>query len=163
MKNEFVFLMFCLCFCFWVIVVDNVLIPDSEKLGQDTGLYSRYRVRKAIKDGDLDLMKDKILIYAHIKNREQFYYLDHSPYFEAMLNKLEPGTKIQLRYAKSFPKVWQRTLYDVRIDGVPVMRYSSFQLKEKQEFIWKFTGIIGGIFLLLSVLGFVARPRIKQK
>lgn len=163
MKKEFVFLMFCLCFCFWVIVVDNLMMPDLRNLNQDNGLYSRYKIRKAIKDGDLDLMKDKILIYAHVKDRERFYYIDHTPFFEATLNKLEPGTRIKLRYTKAFPKFWQKTLYDVQVGEVPVLRYSQATLDERQAFNWIFTGIIGGIFIVLSGLGLVVKPRKKNK
>lgn len=163
MKKEFVFLMFCLCFCFWAIVIDNLVVPDMQALNQETGLYSRYKIRKAIKDGDLDLMKDKILIYAHVKDREQFYYIDHTPYFEVTLRQLEPGTPMTLRFTKAFPKMWQKTLYDVQVNGLPVMRYSQTILEERQAFNWKFTGIVGGIFIILSALGFVARPRKKKK
>ena len=163
MKSEYVFLMFALCFAVWVIVVDNLIIPDADQLRIKRGQYSRYRVKEWKGDGKWDLVKDKILIYAHSNHSEKFYYIDHTPYFAASLNNLEPGQEITVHYAQAFPKIWQRTVYEVQSGGLPVLRYSGLQLKAKQEFIWKFTGIIGGIFALLLLLGTIAKPKNKRK
>ena len=37
--------------------------------------------------------------------------------------------------------------------------YSGGQLKQKQERIWRFSGIMGGIFLALTVVGWIGKPR----
>lgn len=161
MRNQYVFMMFALCLGVWAIVVDVLIIPPSDSLMTDTGQFSRYRVKEWKGDGKIDILKDKILVYAYIKGREQFYYIDGTGYFEAALKNIEPGARVELRYSKSFPKVWQRSLQEVRVDGMPVLRYSGAYLNEKQTFIWKFSGIMFGMFMLLSGLGLVNKPRRK--
>lgn len=163
MKKEFMFLMFALCFAVWVIVVDNVLIPVHDGLLQKRGLYSRYRIKEWKGDGKLDLVKDKIIIYAHSDHAEDFYYLEYKPHFVAALMNLQPGETITLKYSQGFPKVWQRTVYEVERGGLPVLRFSGFELKQKQAFVWKFTGIMGAAFLVLSLLGFLNKPKSKKR
>ena len=66
-----------------------------------------------------------------------------------------------MHYAQSFPKFWKKELYELRVDGVPAIRYSSAQLRLKQKEVYKISGIFGGIFLILSLLGAVTKPREK--
>jgi hypothetical protein len=160
-RREYIFLMFALCFGVWAIVVDVLIIPPTNSLLSDRGQFSRYRVKEWKGDGKIDILKDKILVYAYIKGNEKFYYIDRTGYFEAALKNIEQGATVELRYSKSFPKVWQRSLQEVRVDGVPVLRYSGAYLIEKQKFIWKFSGIMIGMFLLLSALGSINKPRRK--
>jgi hypothetical protein len=150
--------MFLLCFFVWAVVVDNVVLPSKEVLKQDVGEYTRYRVRKWSKGSKLDLIDDELMIYAVVKNREQLYYMDYKPHFEITLESLPPGTPLQLRYDNRFPKFWKRHLYDLRSSGVTVMGYSPAHLILKQREIWKFTGIMGGIYLILVVLGLISKP-----
>lgn len=163
MKKEFIFLMFALCFAVWVIVVDNLIIPDSANLMRKNALYSRYRIKEWKGDGKYDLIKDKIIIYGHSKNAEEFYYLEYKPHYEQALKGLAPGTPVSIRYSKGFPKVWQRTVYEIQSGDLPILRFSGAMLKERQAFNWKFSGIMGGAFLLLSLLGFLNKPKSKRR
>ncbi len=153
--------MFILCFFVWGVVVDNVVLPSDNQLKQDVGVYTRYRVKKWQKGSKLDIIQDELMIYAIVKNREQLYYMEHKSYFENTLKNLPEGTPVQLRYVRRFPKVWKRHLYDLREGGIPIISYSAAQLFQKQRQIWKFTGIMGGIFLILAALGRVAHPHPK--
>lgn len=161
MNKQYVIGMFALCFFVWAIVVDNVVLPPMNNLKQDAGVYSRYRVKKWNQSGKLDLLGDELLVYAVVKNREQLYYIDYKPNFEFTLQRMQEGTPVQMRYVNRFPKFWKRELYDVRVSGLSALHYAPTQLKEKQKDIWKFTGIMGGIFLFLMVIGLVAKPRRK--
>jgi len=151
--------MFIMCLFVWIVVVDNAVMPKTDQLRQDVGEYSRYRVRKWSKNGKLDLLKDQILVYAVVKNREQIYYMDHSLYFEAALKGMEAGTPIQLRYSRRAPKIWKRHCYDIRSYGSSMLRYSPGQLIQRQRQINKFSMIMGGVYLALVVLGIINRPR----
>jgi len=160
-KLQYVVGMFILCFFAWAVVVDNAVIPSNAHLRQDVGEYTRYRVKKWSQGGRFDLLRDELLVYAVVKNREQLYYMEHKPHFEHALKTMQPGTSVQLRYAKAFPKFWKRHLYELRIGGRSVLRYSAPQLAEMQRETWKFTGIMGGIFLFLALLGFIGKPRLR--
>jgi hypothetical protein len=159
MKKQYTFVVFLICFFVWAVVVDNAVIPKMDNLRQLTGSFTRYRVKELDKSGKLHLLKDELLIYARVKEREEFFYIERTPYFEATLKNLQPGDLLELRYSQAFPKVWKRSLYDVRVDGRSILRYSPQQLAEKQKFIWKFSGIIGGAFLLLAFIGMINKPR----
>lgn len=159
MKKEFVFLVFALCFAVWAVVVDNFVVPGRADLKTRRMQFSRCRVKEWRGDGKWDLVKDRIIIYGHADQAEEFFYLEHQPHFEQLLKNLEPGTAVRIGYAQSFPKVWQRTVYEVEVDGMPIVRYSGEQLKARQVFVWKFTGIICGVFVLFSALGFLNKPR----
>ncbi|MCF7817505.1 MAG: hypothetical protein K9M54_06465 [Kiritimatiellales bacterium] len=159
MKKQYMFGMFALCFCIWAVVVDQMVLPGENQLRQDVGAYSRYRVKHWSKNGKLDLLQDQLLVYVVVKNREQLYYMDSKPYFESSLKSLAKGTPVQVRYDVRFPKVWKKCVYEVRANGVPVVRYSAAQLFQKQREIWKFTEIMGGVFLLLAILGLINKPR----
>jgi len=151
--------MFLLCFFIWAVVVDNAVLPDMRSLKQDVGQYTRYRVRHWDKGGKFDILGDELLVYAIVKNREQLYYINYKPHFEQILRTLPEGTVLQLRYVNAFPKFWKRQLYDIRSNGVSFMSYSSANLILEQREIWKFTGIMGGVFLGLVVLGFINKPK----
>ena len=153
--------MFILCFFVWGVVVDNVLLPSEKQLRQDVGVYTRHRVKKWQKGGKLDIIQNELMIYAVVKNREQLYYMEHKTYFENSLKNLPEGTPVQLRYVRRFPKFWKRHIYDLREGGIPIIRYSAYQLEEKQKEIWKFTGIMAGVFLALAVVGWIGHPRQK--
>lgn len=153
--------MFVLCLFVWAVVVDNMIIPSENQLKQDVGTYTRYRIKKWEKGGKLDFISDELMIYAVVKNREQLYYMEHKSYFENTLKNLPAGTPVQLRYVRRFPKFWKRHIYDLRESGIPIIRYSAAVLHQKQREIWKFTGIMGGVFLILSAVGWVGRPRKK--
>ena len=79
--------------------------------------------------------------------------------FESSLKNLPEGTQVQVRYVNRFPKFWKRHMYDLRIAGISRMSYSQHQLSEKQIEIWKITGIMSGMYLILVVLGLVSKPR----
>jgi hypothetical protein len=162
MKKQYMVTVFLLCFLVWAVVIDNAVLPSLKSLKQDVGTYTRYRVKKWDKGGKLDLLKDELLVYAVVKNREQLYYMDYKPHFEQTLKSLAPGTPLQLRYANRFPKFWKRHLYDLRNSGIPVLGYSPGHMITKQKEIWKFTGIMAGAFLFLAVLGFVNKPSWKK-
>ncbi|MCK5676595.1 MAG: hypothetical protein KAH99_06225, partial [Verrucomicrobia bacterium] len=151
--KKYVLSIFILCFFVWGVVVDNVVLPSGNQLRQDVGSYTRYRVKKWQKGSKLDVIQDELMVYAIVKNREQLYYMEHKTYFENTLKSLPEGTPVQLRYVRRFPKLWKRHLYDLREGGIPIIRYSAYQLKEKQKEIWKFTGIMAGIFLALAGVG----------
>jgi len=153
--------MFILCLFVWAVVVDNVLLPSEKQLRQDVGTYTRYRVKKWQKGGKLDIIQDELMIYAIVKNREQLYYMEHKSYFENSLKNLPEGTPVQLRYVRRLPKFWKRHIYDLREGGIPIIRYSAAQLHQKQKEIWKFTGIMAGVFLALAVVGWIGHPRQK--
>lgn len=157
--KKYLLSMFILCFFVWGVVVDNVVIPSEDQLRQDVGSYTRYRVKKWDKGGKLDVIPNELLIYAIVKNREQLYYMEHKSYFENSLKNLPAGTPVQLRYVRRFPKFWKRHIYDLREGGIPIVRYSAAQLFQKQRGIWKFTGIMGGIFLALAAVGMIGQPR----
>lgn len=161
MKMQYTLVMFLLCFFVWAIVVDNAIVPSMSDLSQSNGLYSRYRVKQWNKGRKLDVLQDELLVYAYIDDREQLFYMEKTAYFEATLQNIPKGTPVQLRYSRRFPKVWKRHLYDARQQGVSFMRYSPSYLREKQAFIWKFTGIMGGIFLFLALLGLIKKTRAK--
>ncbi|MEN8255329.1 MAG: hypothetical protein ABFR33_07650 [Verrucomicrobiota bacterium] len=153
--------MFILCLFVWAVVVDNVVLPSENQLRQDVGAYTRYRVKKWQKGGKLDIIQDELMIYAIVENREQLYYMEHKTYFENSLKNLPEGTPVQLRYVRRFPKLWKRHIYDLREGGIPIIRYSATVLHQKQEEIWKFTAIMGGVFLALAVVGWIGKPRRK--
>lgn len=157
-KKEYVFGMFILCFLVWVFVVDQAIVPNHADLHKHIGTYSRYRVKKWSQDGKLGFLKDELMVYAMVKGRERIYYIDYFPQFESSLKRLQKGTPVVLHWENRFPKVWRRELFDLRNNQVPVLRYSAFQLEDKQKEVWKFTGIMGGIFLILTVLGFINKP-----
>lgn len=158
MKLVYIFILFSLCFILWAVVVDNLIIPESTKLHSEFGKFSRYRIKTRKVDGQRDFMKDQLIVYAHTKGRERFYYMDRIGYFELALKSIEPGSQVEMRYSRAFPKIWQRSLYEVRKDGLPVARYGSAYLIEKKKFTWKFSGIMLGAFCLLSSLGFLRKP-----
>lgn len=157
--RKYLLSMFILCFFVWGVVVDNMVLPAEDQLRQDVGSYTRYRVKKWQKGSKLDIIQDELMIYAIVKNREQLYYMEYKSYFENTLKNLPAGTPVQLRYVRRFPKVWKRHIYDLREGGIPVVRYSAAQLFQKQREIWKFTGIMTGIFLVLAVVGKIGHPR----
>jgi hypothetical protein len=159
--KKYLFTMFLLCFFVWGVVVDNLILPNENKLRQDVGAFTRFRVKKWEKGTRMDIIQDELMIYAIVKNREQLYYMEHKTYFENALKTLPEGTPVQLRYVRRFPKFWKRHIYDLRQGGIPIIRYSSAQLERKQKEIWKFTGIMSGVFLILAALGWVGRPRRK--
>lgn len=159
MKKQYMFIMFILCFCVWAVVVDNLVLPKTERLKQDIGQYSRYRVKKWTSNDKLDFIEDELLIYVIVKNREQCYYMDHRNSFESYLKRLPAGTPVQMGHVNRFPKFWKRHLYDLRIGGISKMGYSPVQRIEKQRSIWKFTGIMGGVYLILVVLGLINKPQ----
>ena len=117
---------------------------EVAKLRQDVGAYTRCRVKKWQTGRKFDIIPDELMIYAIVKNREQLYYMEYKSYFKSTLDKVPEGTPVQLRYVRRFPKFWKRHLYDLRKGGIPIIRYSAAQLVQKQEEIWKFTGIMGG-------------------
>jgi len=153
MKKEYVFLMFLLCFFVWAIVVDDAILPSVSHLKVDNGTYSRYRVKEWGNKGKLNLLQDEILIYARVKGHERLYYMDRKPYFEMRLKTLESGTPIQLRYSKRFPKIWKKSVYDLRVGASSALSYSPGQLKDKQRKNWKFTGIMAGAFCAPYAVG----------
>ncbi len=157
MKLKFIGWMFILCFCVWAVVVDNAVMPSLKELNQDVGVYSRYRLKAWSRSGKLDFLKDELMVYAVVDNREQLYYIEYTPNFELTLKHMPAGTPVQMRYARRFPKFWKRHLYDMRENGVTRMSYSSYQLELKQREIWKFTYVMGGIFLFLAFLGLIRR------
>jgi hypothetical protein len=159
--KKYLFSMFILCFFVWGVVVDNLIIPGEDKLRQDVGVYTRYRVKHWQKGTKLDLIKDELMIYAIVKNREQLYYMDYKTWFENALKSQPEGSPVQMRYVRRFPKFWRRQMYDLREGGIPIIRYSPTQLRQKQQDVWKFTAIMSGVFLILAVLGWVGRPRRK--
>ena len=161
MKRPYMFGMFILCFFVWVMVVDNMVLPISGNCRQDVGIFTRYRIKTWSQNKKLDILTDELLVYAVVKGREQLYYIEYKPQFEIALKNLEAGAPLQLRYVNRFPKVWKRSLYDIRINGVSKLQYSTYQLREKQENIWKFTGLMAGIFAFLVVLGLINNPRPK--
>lgn len=161
MSKQYLIGMFALCLFVWAILVDNAVLPPMNALKLDSGAYSRYRVKKWDQGGKLDFLGDELLIYAVVKNREQLYYMDYKPNFEFTLKRLEQGTPVQMRYVNRFPKFWKRELYDVRANGVSALHYAPAQLKEKQKKIWKISGIMGGIFIFLVLVGRLSKPRKK--
>jgi hypothetical protein len=136
-----------------------MILPSMDSLKQDVGVYSRYRVKNWEKGRKLDIISDELLVYAYVKGREKLYYMEYTPQFEASLNNLPKGTSVQLRYDQRFPKVWKRHMYDLRQEGIPVVRYSTAQLMMKQKFIRKVTGITGGVYLGLLLVGFICKPK----
>lgn len=162
MKRQYMFTMFLLCFFVWSVVVDNVMIPKMDQLQRKQGTFSRYRVKEwGGEIGKVDLLKSELLVYGHIRDREQLYYIEYKPHFKAILDSLSPGTTIEMHYTKGFPKFWKKVLYDFRVDGYSVIRYSPIQLKQKQKAVLKFTGIMVGIYAFLVVLGLINQPRRK--
>ena len=153
--------MFILCLFVWAVVVDNAILPSEKQLKQDVGQYTRYRVKKWQTGRKFDIIQDELMIYAIVKNREQLYYMEYKSYFKNTLDNVPAGTQVQLRYVRRFPKFWKRHMYEMREGGIPIIRYSSTVLNQKQEEIWKFTGIMGGVFLILAAVGWVGRPRPK--
>ena len=151
--------MFILCFFVWGVVIDNLILPSENELKQDVGVYTRYRVKTLDKDDKLDILENQLMVYAVVDNREQVYYMEHKSYFENRLKMLPEGTPVQMRYVRRFPKFWKRHMYDMREAGIPIIRYSAIQLHEKQTKIWTFTGIMGGVFLALALVGWIGRPR----
>jgi hypothetical protein len=159
MKKQYFITMFFVCFCVWTILVDNAIMPKLNELKQDVGAYSRYRVKHWNQGGRLDFISDELLIYAIVDNREQLYYMEYKRHFEETLKQLPDHAPVQLRYVRRFPKFWKRQLYDLRIGGQSVVSYSAYNLQQKQEQNWKITGIMGGVYLFLVVLGLINRPR----
>ena len=159
MRRQYFITMFCLCLFVWAIVVDNAVLPSMNALKQDVGSYTRYRVKEWSTGKKWDIVSDELLVYANVKNREQLYYIERSPHFESTLKYLPEGTPVQLRYVNRFPKFWKRHLYDLRSNGVTIMSYSPGYLIQKQKDIWKVSGIMGGVYLILVILGFINKPR----
>ena len=159
--KKYIWSVFILCFFVWAVIVDNVVLPANNQLKQDVGVYTRYRVKEWHKGEKLNIIPDELMIYAVVKNREQLYYMEHKTYFENSLKNLPEGTPVQLRYARRFPKLWKRHLYALQERGIPIVRYSSAQLLQKQQQIWKFSGIMGSIFLGLTAVGWIGKPRQK--
>jgi hypothetical protein len=159
MGAKYYIVMFALCVCVWTILVDNAVLPDKARLTQDNGIYTRYRVKKWNKGGRLDIVQDELLVYAVVDNREQLYYMDYTPNFEITLKNMPEMMPIQLRYVHRVPKFWKRHLYDIRSEGRSIMAYSSYYLQQKQKEIWKTTGIMGGVYAVLVVLGLLNKPR----
>lgn len=158
MTRQYLFMMFLLCFCVWAVVVDNLILPGGTELKQDVGQFTRYRVKKWTQGKKVEFLKDELMVYAVVKNREQIYYIDYKPQFEATLKQLPKGTPLQLRYVNRVPKFWKRHLYDLRSSGTSVLSYSPAYLITHQREIWKFTGIMAGIYLFLIVIGFIKKP-----
>ena len=119
------------------------------------------RVKEWSKGKKWEFVSDELLVYAIVDNREQLYYIERSPHFETTLKYLPEGTPVQLRHVNRFPKFWKRHMYDLRETGIPIIRYSAYQLAEKQKEIWKFTGIMGGVFAALAVVGWIGHSRRK--
>lgn len=163
MKRQYMFGMFLLCFCVWAVVIDNVVLPSLTSLKQDVGQYTRYRVKNWNKGGKLDVIEDELMIYAIVDNREQLYYMEYKPHFEMALKSLPERTPLQLRYDNRVPKFWKRHLYDLRSSGVTILSYSPAHMIQKQREIWKFTGIMVGVYFVLVVLGLINKPRKKKK
>ena len=161
MKRQYFVGMFFLCFFVWAILVDNAVLPKMENLYQDPGIFTRYRVKHWNKGGKFDLLQDELLIYAVVKNRELLYYMEYKPHIAARLQSLPAETPVQLRYVRSFPKFWKRQLYDLRVSDQSFVSFSPYYLIEKQKEVWKISGIMAGIYLLLVVLGFVNKPRLR--
>ena len=159
MKKHYLTVVFLLCFFVWAVVVDNAVLPSMDGLQERTGSYSRYKVREWGKGGKLNPLKDELLVYVYVRNREQFFYIERTPLFEYTLKSLQPGTRVELGYVRRFPKLWKKELYELKLGRMPVIRYSPFQLKKKQAFIWKYTGIMTGVFILLASLGLINKPR----
>jgi hypothetical protein len=161
MSRKYRFGMFILCFFIWAVVVDNVVLPSDDSLHQANGSYTRYRVKKWEKGGKFDLIKNELLIYAIVKNREKLFYMEYKPHFKATLENLPAGTPVQMRFHTGFPKVWKKHVYSINEGGIPILRYSAAQMFQKQRAIWKFSGIMAGIYLILLVLGLINKPRRK--
>lgn len=149
--------MFIMCFFVWAVVVDNAILPSDKQLRQDNGVYTRFKVKNWQKGSKLDVIKDELMIYAVVDNREQLYYMDYNFNFANSLKNLPPGVNVQMRYVRRFPKYWKRHLYNLRTDGISRLSYNNYQLQTKQKEILKFTGIMAGIYLILAVAGFVGR------
>ncbi|MEE9369801.1 MAG: hypothetical protein V3V05_13215 [Pontiella sp.] len=158
MDRKTIFMKFLLCFCVWGVAVDNVILPKLTALKQDVGQYTRYRVKKWDKSNKFEVLENELMVYAIVKNREQLYYMNYKPHFEATLKSLSPGTPLQLRYDMQFPKFWKRHLYDLRSFGISILSYSPAYMILHQREIWKFTGIMGGVFLFLVALGLIKKP-----
>ena len=156
MTKKYVFGMLAFFFLAWAVIVDNAVLPHQDRLKQDVGIYSRYRVSKQAKSGPL---KDELIIYAVVQNKQQLYYMDYTPQSEWALESLEQGVPVQLRYANGFPKVWKPYLYEVHSQGVPVVSYSSFDRAARQKEVWKVTGMIGGAFIILFLVGLIKKPK----
>lgn len=159
MQKQYFITMFFLCFFVWAIVVDNAVLPPLDDLKQDVGSYTRYRVKEWSKGKKLNIVSDELLVYAIVDNREQLYYIERSPHFESTLKYLPEATHVQMRYVRRFPKFWKRHLYDLRSNGITVMSYSPGYLIQKQKEIWKFTGIMVGVYVFLAILGIINKPR----
>lgn len=160
MTKRYYISMFFLCFFVWVILVDNAVLPSQDSLKQDVGVYTRYRIKDWSR-GKLDVVSDELLIYAVVKDREQLYYMEYKPHYEASLMRVPEETPVQLRYVHRFPKFWKRHLYDLRINGQSALSYSSYHLQQRQKEIWKITGVIGAVYMFLIVLGMINKPRNK--
>lgn len=161
MGAKYYIVMFALCLFVWAILVDNIIVPGKDELRQDVGAYTRYRVKKWNKGGKLDIVPDEVLVYAIVDNREQLYYMEHKAYFEATLNTFPEYMPVQLRYVHRVPKFWKRQLYDIRTEGRSLLTFSSYDLEQQQKENWKISGIMGGVYLVLVVLGWIGRPRNK--
>lgn len=159
MHAKYYVIMFALCFCVWTILIDNLILPSKDHLRQDNGAYTRYRVKHWNKGGKFKVVEDELLIYAVVKNREQLYYMEYKPYFEASLKNLPNLTPVHLRYVRAFPKFWKRHLYDLQVSGRSAVTYSAYTLHQKQQENWKITGIMGGIYAIIVVLGLLNKPR----
>lgn len=151
--------MFFLCFFVWAVVVDHVILPSGNALTQEAGQFTRYRVKKRKPVQRVGLLKDEVLIYALVEGRERLYYMDYKPQFELTLKNVQTGTPLQLRYDNRFPKFWKKKIYDLRSSGLSILSYSPGQLIHQQRGIWKFTGIMGGVFLFLLVIRLIRKPR----
>ncbi|MDF7825108.1 hypothetical protein P4B35_13880 [Pontiellaceae bacterium B12227] len=162
MKKSVLLLMFILCFGVWAIVVDNLIVPSPHMLEVEKGRFAEFTVKERKFDGRVDLLKDKLLIAAEVEGKNRYFMLDRTGMFETALRLIPEGTEIELRYSRSFPKFWQRTLYEIRVIGFPVISYTDDYLKQEQAFIYKFTGAIGGLFLLLCYLGLMKKNRRKK-
>ncbi len=158
MHTKYYLIMFLLCFFVWVMLVDNVVLPSMDSLHQDNGAYTRYRIKKWDKGGKLDIIPDELMVYAVVKNHEQLYYMESNPSFRLTLDNLPEYTPVHLRYVRGFPTFWKRHLYEIRIDGQS-MGYSPYSMQQKKVRNWKITGIMGGIYALLVVVGLINKRR----
>ncbi|WP_372806661.1 hypothetical protein [Pontiella sp.] len=158
MKKEYVLAMFLICFFIWASLVDNAVLPTSGQLQVEPGVFSHYRIKKGKQIGDFVLRKDQVVLYAGVNDRERFFYIERMPGVDAALRNMAPDTPLTLGYVKRFPKVWKKQVYLLKANDRTVMQFSAGMLKRRQVFIWKFTGAVVGVFVLLCGLAFVNKP-----
>ncbi|VGO15557.1 hypothetical protein PDESU_04142 [Pontiella desulfatans] len=159
MNKQYLLIVFLFCFFIWTALVDNCVLPSMDKLQERSGLFSHYRTREVGRNGKFNLLKDELVVYVHVKSREEIYYIERTPAFEMVLKNVAPGARVKLGYAKRFPKVWKQTLYSMEIEGQPLIQLFPWRLADKQRYNWKVTGVVAGLFVFLGVLGFINKPR----